>query len=171
MQWPDLEPVLSPLRWAVAGAVAARLYMPERTTRDPDIVVAVADAVVARARFTSAGFRHLGERSIGGSSWQTPTGQVVDMIEGHEPWWPQALEEAQSNRDAQRLPILPLPYLVLMKLRASRVQDLADLARMLGQANAATLTAVRKVVAAHAPDDVEDLESLVQLGKLETETA
>ena len=33
------------------------------------------------------------------------------------------------------LPIIDLPYLVLMKLSASRTQDLADISRMLGLAD------------------------------------
>jgi len=40
---------------------------------------------------------------------------------------------------------------------------------MLGLASDATLEAVRAVVARHAPDDSEDLESLIYLGKRETE--
>lgn len=169
MKWPDLRSVLDPLPWAVVGAVATRLYMPERATRDLDVAVAAADAAAARNRLAAAGFRYLGELHIGGSAWEAPGGEVVDLIEGQEPWWPQALGEAQSNRDGQGLPILPLRYLVLMKLRAGRVQDLADLARMLGQADAGMLDAVRAAVATYAPADLEDLESLIQLGKLEVE--
>lgn len=32
--WPDFTAVLSPIRWAVVGAVAARHYMPERATHE-----------------------------------------------------------------------------------------------------------------------------------------
>ena len=35
-QWPDLDPVLAPIAWAIVGAVATRHYMPERATRDLD---------------------------------------------------------------------------------------------------------------------------------------
>ena len=37
--WPDLRIVLQGIRWAVVGAVATRAYMPERMTRDLDILV------------------------------------------------------------------------------------------------------------------------------------
>lgn len=63
--------------------------------------------------------------------------------------------------------MLPLPYLVLMKLQAGRVQDVADLARMLGQASAAQLAVVRRLCTMWRPEDLEDLESLIVLGQLE----
>ncbi len=54
-----------------------------------------------------------------------------------------------------------------MKLWASRAQDVADLSRMLGQADDATLEQVRAVVRAYRDEDLEDLESLILLGKQE----
>jgi hypothetical protein len=52
-------------------------------------------------------------------------------------------------------------------LQAGRVQDLADVTRMLGQASEADLAFVRDLFAACAPDDSDDLESLITLGRLE----
>ncbi len=89
----------------------------------------------ARKKLTDAKFIYDGELSIGGSTWRAPDGQMIDVIEGHEAWWSNALNEAHSNRDAQGLPILPLRYLVLMKFQSGRVQDIADVTRMLGQAD------------------------------------
>ncbi|MCC7531906.1 MAG: hypothetical protein IT342_25615 [Candidatus Melainabacteria bacterium] len=60
-----------------------------------------------------------------------------------------------------------MPYLVLMKLHAGRPQDLADIARMLGQASDELLDRVRSLFARYAPADCEDIESLISLGKLE----
>jgi hypothetical protein len=54
-----------------------------------------------------------------------------------------------------------------MKFQASRVQDLADITRMLGQANETQLQRVRAVFARWLPDAQEDLESLTLLGQLE----
>ncbi len=87
--------------------------------------------------------------------------------EGEQPWLAEALAQAQSNRDAQGQSVLPLPYLVLMKLQAGRIQDLGDVARMLGQADETALTQVRQVFHRYAPDDMADLESLITLGKME----
>ncbi|MGQ9625701.1 MAG: hypothetical protein ACUVV0_02200 [Anaerolineae bacterium] len=169
--WPDLSAVLSPLKWAVVGAVATRLYMPERATQDLDIAICAEDGPEAKQKLASAGFVYQGELSIGGSSWLSPEGIAIEVLEREEPWLPEALAEAQGNRDAQGLPILPLPYLVLMKFQAGRIQDLADAARMLGQADEKALAEVRALFARYAPADIEDLESLIALGKLEMQAS
>lgn len=166
--WPDLTAVLSPIAWAVAGAVATRLHMPERATHDMNIVVAVADAPEAYSRLQAAGFEREGRLSIGGVSWRSPGGQRIDVIEGREVWWPEAIAAAQSNRDMAGLPILPLPWLVLMKFQAGRAQDVADVARMLGQADDAALMSVRALFRRYTDEaNQEDLESLIALGRLE----
>lgn len=231
MAWTDLTPILSPLHWAVIGAVATRLYMPERVTQDLDVAVSGQDALKTRERLAAAGFRHAryrgphpasngafpspqpspqwgegdrvsgkmgrgtapshlprtsfspprvrggaGEgqeailpepRDVSGSTWLSPAGEMVDVIEGHEPWWTEALSEAQTNRDATGLPVLPLRYLILVKFQSGRVQDMADVTRMLGQADEATLGQVRALFSRYAPSDLPDLESLITLGRLE----
>ena len=167
MRVPDLTSILEPIPWAVVGAVATRLYMPERTTRDLDAVIRNEDASEVRRRLAKAGFRYQRELSIGGSSWLSPEGILTDVLELAEPWLAQALSEAQRNRDARGLPVLPLPYLVLMKFQAGPVQDLADVTRMLGQANEATLSVVRRLFGQYSPEDLEDLESLIVLGRME----
>jgi len=167
MAWTNLTPILSPIHWAVVGAAATRLYMPERTTQDLDIAVSAQEAKAVREKLESAQFVYEGELSIGGSTWRSLDGQLIDVIEGHESWWVDALNEAQSNRDAQGLPVLPLRYLVLMKFQAGRVQDIADITRMLGQANDRALDSIRTIFKQFAPSDLSDLESLITLGKLE----
>src|SRR3990172_2175292 len=67
MRWPDLSDVLGGLPWAVVGAAATRLYMPERSTRDLDVVVLKKDAAAARRRLRTAGYQYRGELAIGGS--------------------------------------------------------------------------------------------------------
>lgn len=165
--YPDFSGVFRGLAWAVVGAAATRLYMPERVTRDFDVLILSANGPEARRRLRSAGLSYQGELAFGGSSWLTAAGMAVDILEMDAAWLPQALTEAQSNRDAQDLPVLPLPYLVLMKFQAGRVQDLADVTRMLGQANDEALEAVRRLFREHASDDLDDLESLTVLGQME----
>lgn len=60
---------------------------------------------------------------------------------------------------------------MLVKVRASRLQDVADASRMLGQATDVQLAATRAISDRLAPDDREDLESLITLGRLEMEGA
>lgn len=167
VQWPDLTLILAPIHWAVVGAAATRLYMPERMTKDFDVAIAVQEAEHVRRKLTVAGYVHTGELSIGGSRWQSPAGLQIDVIEGHDIWWPQALAAAQTNRDEQGLPILPFPYLILMKFNASRTIDLGDITRMLGLASEAQHAQVRTLFRHYAPTDLDDLESLILLGKLE----
>jgi hypothetical protein len=167
MHWLDLTPVLAPIRWAVVGAAATRLYMPERVTLDLDIAIAAWDAAAVARRLEAGGFVKLNDLSIGGATWRAPDGQTVDVIELDEPWHDTALDGAQANRDAQGLPILPLPYLVLMKFKAGRTRDLGDITQMLGLADEAMLERVRTTFQRHSPGDIEDLESLITLGKLE----
>jgi len=171
MVWPDLSEVFGDLPWAVVGAVATRLYMPERMTRDLDVAVAASDAAVAGEKLRAAGWVRESALTIGGAKWRSPDGDEVDVLEGRAPWWPAALREAQTNRDAQGLPILPLPYLVLMKFQAGRTIDIGDITRILGQASDEQLKETRRLFQQFEPEGLEDLESLIVLGRLELESA
>jgi hypothetical protein len=169
VSWPNLTDELGPIPWAVIGAVATRMYMRERSTQDLDVMVAAPDAAAVEERLAEAGWVRVGPLTIGGATWRSPAGLEVDILHSRAPWTERALAEAADNRDDQGLPILPLPYLVLTKLAASRAQDVADIARMLGAADESALAAVRGVVRRYAPEDAEDLEALIELGKRELE--
>ena len=163
--WPDLTTILSGIPWAVVGGVATRAYMPERATQGLDILVACVDAPQVHTRLRAAGHTYLQSLSIGGTVWRTPSGTLLDVVESREPWVAGAL--ARTGADPQGLPVLPLPYLVLMKVYSSRTQDLADVSRMLGLASAEQRQATRQTFAQWLPDALEDLESLITLGELE----
>ncbi len=164
-KWPDLSPILKGIPWAVIGGVATRAYMPERATQDLDILIARADTKKVRERLLAAGFIYLQDLAIGGATWQSPEGQLLDIVEGSAPWLAEALKKLQA--DPQGLPVLSLPYLVLLKFQASRLQDLADISRMLGLASAEDRQATRQVFARWQPDELDDLKSLITLGDLE----
>ena len=163
--WPDLRPVLRDIPWAVAGGVATRAYMPERATKDLDILVRHDDGDEVRERLEAAGYKFVTPLAVPGFLVRSPEGVEIDVILGDYVWLDEAL--AHIRRDPAGLPVLDLPYLVIMKIDASRVQDTADLSRMLGLASDETLEQVRAVVARHVPDAVDDLESLIYLGKVE----
>lgn len=161
----DIRQLISSISFVVVGGVATRLYMPERMTLDLDIVVASHQAELAYKQLKDAGAIKVSDLSIPGSQWDLPDGTSLDVLEIDEPWIDDALQSPNYAPDG--LPIIDLPYLVLMKLNAGRSQDLADISRMLGCATDAQIQQVTVVVGKYLPTAAEDLESLVMLGKLE----
>lgn len=164
----NLNSILSQHSFVIVGGVATRLYMPERLTLDLDILVLAQDSQKIYAQLKAAGGRQIGELGIPGSQWELSDGTALDVLISDETWVIQALN--QPNYSPDGLPVVALPYLVLMKLRASRAQDLADISRMLGGADAKSLAEVRRILAEYLPEAVEDLESLIMLGQLEFKT-
>lgn len=57
-----------------------------------------------------------------------------------------------------------------MKVEARRAQDLADAARMLGGTSEARHQETRALFRRWFPDALDDLDSLIALGRLEMET-
>ncbi|MCX6029445.1 MAG: hypothetical protein NT169_09110 [Chloroflexi bacterium] len=166
IQWPDLRSILRGIPWAVTGAVATRAFMPERATKDLDILVRRQDESLVRGHLTAAGYTFVSPLAIRGFLMRSPEGAEIDVILGDYPWLGEAL--AHVRQDQAGYPVLDLPYLVLAKLAASRAQDIGDLSRMLGLASEAELSQVRAVVARYASNEADDLESLIYLGQLET---
>lgn len=168
---PDLNSLFTGVRFVVVGVTATSLYMPQRMTRDVDILVAAVDAPRAEQALVQADATPEGPLSIdnplriSGTSWKLPDGSYIDVLSSARPWVKKAL--AIPNRDSAWLPIISLPYLVLMKLASSRGVDLGDLTRMLGGADEPSIDEVRAAVRTYLPDALEDLESLTELGRLE----
>lgn len=160
---PDLS--FLPMRWVLIGGLALRAYMPERMTQDVDILIPAADEAAARIAFQQAGYRITGDLSIGGFTAAPKSGPNVDVISGHAPWINTAL--AAPSYDPAGYPVLPRPFLILMKLEAGRGQDVADVQRMLGAMNSTERASTRQVVVRYLPDAAEDYDSLVTLADLE----
>lgn len=167
--WKELPVALDLTRlrtpYVIVGGVATALYMPRRLTLDVDLLVTANDAPLLYQELLAAGWVREGSLSVGGTTWRAPDGGKVDVLESRERWVRTAIEH--PNRAPTGEPVIGLPYLVLMKLAASRGQDLADISRMLGTADEALLAQVRAVVQRERPDDSTDLESLIVLGQLE----
>lgn len=141
--------------FVVIGGVATRLYAPERVTDDLDILIEAKNAAVLTADIERAG----------GNSCCELNGMALDVLAEDAPWAAKAVANPTSAPNG--LPVISLPYLVLMKMRASRGIDIGDLARVLGAADEDAIAEVGRVIAAYLPDGVEDLEGLIYLGKLE----
>ena len=163
--WPDLRPILDGIPWVIVGGVATRAYMPERLTKDLDILVHRQDGDEVLLRLQAAGYRLISRLAVPGFLLHSPDGVEVDVIFGDYPWLKRAL--THSRQDAVGYPVLDLPYLVLMKIVSSRSQDWADVSRMLGQTSEEELARVRAVVRRYAPEVAEDVESFIYLGQLE----
>ncbi len=166
--WPDLRPVLEGMDWVIVGGVATRAYMPERLTKDIDILVRHADGPAVIDRLQKAGFAVVSRLAVPGYLLRSPEGAELDVLFGRYRWLEDAL--ARPERDPAGYPVMALPYLVLMKLQAMRAQDWADVSRMLGLASDDELRRVRTVVSRYSPEDKGDLESLIFIGKKEQET-
>jgi len=163
--WPDLRPILKGIDWAIVGGVATRAYMPERMTKDMDILVHRNDADAVVVKLKEAGYRTESQLAIPGVLMLSPEGIEVDVLFGDYPWLRKAL--SHPAKDPAGYPVMALPYLIILKMNAQRARDMGDLGTMLGWASDADLDEVRKVVARYTPEDSEDLESLIFIGKRE----
>lgn len=165
---PDLASVLGSLRWALVGGMALRAYAPERMTLDVDIVMHERDDRAAREAFVDAGYEIVGELSIGGFTAreeEAPDEMPVDVITRSDPWLDDVL--AAPHLDDYGYPVLPCPYLALLKLQAGRTQDLADVQRLLAATPPVERASTRRLVEAYAPDLVENYDDLMALADLE----
>ena len=165
--WPDLRPILQGIQWAIIGGVATRAYMAERMTKDMDILVHEKDGNVVIKKLQEAGYRMVSQLAIPGCLMRSPDGTELDVIFGRYKWLTEALDH--PNTDPAGYPVVELPYLVILKMSTQRPQDWADISRMLGWASDADLDEVRAVVGKYTPEDLEDLESLIFIGKKERE--
>jgi hypothetical protein len=165
--WPDLRPILQEIDWVIVGGIATRAYMPERMTKDMDILIHENDGKAVVARLEGAGYQIISRLAIPGYAMRSPDGIELDVIFGNHPWLKDMF--ARSKSDPAGYPVIGLPYLILLKMGAQRAQDWADVTRMLGLASDVELDDVRTVVKRYTPQDIEDLESLIFIGKKEQE--
>ena len=163
--------MLDGIPFAVIGGVATRLYMPERTTADIDLLVRAADFDAAVAQLVAKGYRRLahslafGDTRLGLIGQRVQSELPVDVLSSAQPWVNDAV--ASVRADDTGLPIVGLPYLVALKLDASRGIDQGDLTRMLGFASEPDLAQVRTVIGELLPADLEDLEQYIAIGRFE----
>ncbi|MEA2664068.1 MAG: hypothetical protein QOI11_1012 [Candidatus Eremiobacteraeota bacterium] len=169
-RWTEAR-VLDGIPFAVIGGIATRLYMPERTTANIDILVKSADFDAAVAQLVAKGYRRLAhplasaDTRLGLIGQRVQSELPVDVLSSTQAWVDDAV--ASVRRDDTGLPIVGLPYLVALKLDASRGVDQGDLTRMLGFASEPDLAQVRAVIRELLPADLEDLEQYIEIGRFE----
>lgn len=153
--------------YAVVGEQATKSYTPERHTLDWDILINKEDIKKTEEELKSAGAHTFRPLNIDGFSCLLSDNTSLDVITSDEKWCSQALADSLSSATPQTDPVITLPWLVLLKLQASHVQDLADISRMIARADDPTQHKTREIIKKHLPDAIEDLDSLIELGKLE----
>lgn len=164
----NIKALITQTPFLIVGGLATRLYMPERMTLDLDILVLTQDAQSLYSELEKAGSRKIGELAISRSQWELPDGTSLDVLESNADWVSAAL--SHPNIAPNGLPIIALPYLVLMKLQSARTQDLSDVSRMMGGANPEELAQVKQTISTYLTGALEDLENLIILGQLEIKT-
>ena len=167
---PDLKQILGSSPFVVVGGVATALYMPMRATKDIDVLVRDDDAQRIDVALIAAGAERIGMLQIpgplglSGQSWRVADGSELDLLLSGQEWADLAV--TSPSFDTSGTPVVGLPYLVLMKLAASRAVDLGDIERMLGMASPALRDQTRAVIARYLANALEDYDSLVQLAML-----
>ncbi len=156
------------LVYAVIGGVATAAYMPQRHTQDTDILLRASSIEASKTALSQLGAVRLAalqpEPGLGlcGEAWKLD-GELLDIFWSAEPWADEAIATARQTLQH----IVPLPYLVMMKMNAARGVDQGDLTRMLGFADEELLAQTRAVIGRHRPDLADDLERYIEIGRLE----
>jgi hypothetical protein len=173
--WGTVESALAEVPHVVIGGVAANAYMAPRLTRDLDVGILTEELEKAEAALEAADWYRAGpitpaDPHLSGWTWSSlDEGYDLDLFTMRHPWAAAALRQAKVDARTG-LPTLPMVYLVLMKLAASRTTDIADLARVLGGRSEEELREAREAVRRFGdPDDLDDLEKLIALGRMERE--
>ena len=167
---PDLRQILGTCPFVVVGGVATAFYMPMRATKDIDVLVRDSDAQRTDVALIAAGAERIGPLRIPGplgltgQSWRLADGSELVLLLSSQEWANAAVTD--SSFDTSGTPVVALPYLVLMKLAASRAVDLGDIERMLGMASSALRDQTRAVIARYLANVLEDYDSMVQLAML-----
>jgi hypothetical protein len=179
---PRREIVMSPsdvfgdLAVMVIGGVATRAYAPERHTDDIDFFVQPQDYAEALRRLAAAGFRKrcdllFPNATLGlyGEAWSRERAEV-DVISTPQDWAVAAFEGRSEDQTGLR--VIPLPYLVLMKLDSARGIDQGDLTRMLGRLDSNEVERICEIVTRYSGDAslADDTRQYAELGRWELQT-
>ncbi|MBV8354954.1 MAG: hypothetical protein JO101_06515 [Candidatus Eremiobacteraeota bacterium] len=169
----DVATLLHGESWCAIGAVATRAYMPERSTKDIDILVVAERRPHLRKALVESGWKEGAELHFPGSSLGLSGSTFmkdqteIDIISSEQPWAIEALRTPQFDQTG--LCVIPLPYLILMKLDAARAIDQGDLSRMLGRVTEKDLEPIIAVAKKYLrePEIESDIRQYAELGRLE----
>jgi len=158
----------------VVDGIATRAYAPERMTKDIDFLVEHEQFAFSVRRLGEQGWvkradLHFTTSTLGlyGQEWERDE-VIVDLISTDQDWGREAFA-SPAVFDTTGLRVIPLAYLVLMKIDSARGIDQGDLTRMLGRLSDGEVEAVVAVVDRHSHDAqaADDVRQYALLGRLE----
>lgn len=159
----------APTAFAVCGGIAVNYYARPRHTDDLDLVILSADWGIWDSYLQSQGWKRKGPLSIGGWTYSDGT-MDLDLLALDADWVASAIRDAQASFHDD-LPIIPLSWLVWMKLDAGRTGDQTDISHMIGPLAETDFAVLLEMLTPWLSiEDREDLEALYELGKWETES-
>lgn len=160
----------------LAGAHAANVYMPPRNTADVDFLLPDHRFHDAEKNLDAGGWQRsrsllFPNANLGlyGSAWHHPqTNEGLDLISSAQ-HWVEAAFDAPISRAQDGTRVLPLPFLILMKLDSARTTDQGDLGRMLGRLDKAEVEKIVAVVVKHYadPQAADDIRQYAEIGRWE----
>ena len=153
------------LPYVIVGGMAAAYYQPARFTEDIDLMLLAEISTVVEQALSQAGWTQLGIISFGGSSWQSPNGELIDLLHAPDQSWVSAALDFPI-KTPEGLPVIDLPYLLILKLSATRAVDISDIVGMLQQANEIEKQRIRQIIAAHRLDLLEDFDQFAAIAQL-----
>lgn len=142
------------LRYVIVGGVASAQYQPARFTEDIDLMILSEASATVEKALCQAGWTQLGIISFGGSSWQSPTDELIDLLHAPDETWVSAAL-ASPVETSEGLQIIDLPYLLILKLSATRAVDISDIVGMLQHASDAEKQRIRHTVQTYRSDLLE----------------
>ena len=173
--WINTKELLGDIAAVVVGGVATRIYSPERATKDIDLLVdhnrfTEASDRLGKADYLKDDTLFFPNASLGlyGEAWFKGASHI-DLLSTSQKWGKKALDKPVI--DPTGLPMVRLPYLVLMKFDSARAQDQADLSRMLGRLSEQECEDLIHEVAKYSTDPsfADDVRQYAQLGRWEWE--
>ncbi len=172
--------VLSNIPFMIVGAHAANAYMPARNTHDVDLLVKSEDFPNAEQCLQESSWIKSSDLlfpnaklGLFGSAWhRDKAGEEIDLLSSNQPWVTEAFETS-TVQDQNGARIIPLPFIILMKIDSARTVDQGDLGRMLGRLDDSQIEKIIAVVERHyddyqAPDDIRQY---AEFGRWEYQSA
>lgn len=155
----DFTSKMTGIPYAIIGGHAIVIHGSPRTTQDVDLLVMPADLQRAQK---ALGGTSSGPLTVGGVAMSV-NGTEVDLVAPPVPWVADAIREAIDSEYGK---VVSKPYLVLMKLWASRgAQEDLDMMYMLKAMTPEERKKTIQLVRKHLPNDVEDLKNMIQYSK------